>query len=80
MLGGRGREPAQQGDVSEQGRLAAKSNVGLSAESHEEVPAQLSRGSQFKGEYYEAPESVPDQRADQGAVPPDSVVETSKNI
>lgn len=53
---------------------------GLSADSREEIPAQLSRGSQFKGEYYETPESVPDQRADQGAVPLDSVTETSRNI
>jgi len=79
-LGGRGREPAPRGDISEQGRLAAKTNVGLSADSRAEVPAQGSRGSQFKGAYYETPESVPDQRADQGAVPPRSVTETSKNI
>jgi hypothetical protein len=80
-LGGRGREPARKGDVSEQGRAAAKANVGLAAESRGEVPAQGSgRGSQFKGEYYEAPESVPDQRADQNEVPPESVTETSKNI
>jgi hypothetical protein len=79
-LGGRGREPAKQGDVSEQGRLAAKANVGLPAESGREVPAQGSRGSQFKGEYYESPESVPDQRADQNAVPPESATETSRNI
>ncbi|KAL2192607.1 hypothetical protein P885DRAFT_47325 [Corynascus similis CBS 632.67] len=72
-LGGRGREPAPRGDISEQGRLAAKTNVGLSADSRAEVPAQGSRGSQFKGAYYETPESVPDQRADQGAVPPRSV-------
>ncbi|SPQ19883.1 178b9d30-eecb-4b68-aabd-a9fefff89e21 [Thermothielavioides terrestris] len=79
-LGGRGREPAKQGDVSEQGRLAAKANVGLSAESGREVPAQGSRGSQFKGEYYESPESVPDQGADQNLVPPESATETSRNI
>ncbi|KAK4234132.1 hypothetical protein C8A03DRAFT_18905 [Achaetomium macrosporum] len=79
-VGGRGREPASQGDISEQGRLAAKSNVGLSADSRQEVPAQGSRGSQFKGEYYEAPESVQDQYADQGEIPPESVVERSKNI
>ncbi|KAL2134970.1 hypothetical protein VTI74DRAFT_10197 [Chaetomium olivicolor] len=79
-VGGRGREPAKQGEVSEQGRMAAKSNVGLSAESTQEVPAQGSRGSQFKGEYYETPEAVPDQRADQGEVPPESVTETSKYI
>ncbi|KAK4157405.1 hypothetical protein C8A00DRAFT_40244 [Chaetomidium leptoderma] len=79
-LGGRGREPAKQGDVSEQGRMAAKANVGLSAASHEEVPTQGSQGSQFKGEYYETPESVPDQRADQNEVPPESVTETSKYI
>jgi hypothetical protein len=79
-LGGRGREPAHQGDVPEQGRMAAKANVGLAAESGQEVPAQGSRGSQFKGEYYEVPESVPDQRADQNEVPPESVTETSRNI
>ncbi|AEO61216.1 hypothetical protein MYCTH_90607 [Thermothelomyces thermophilus ATCC 42464] len=79
-VGARGREPAGQGEVSEQGRLAAKANVGISAESRREVPAQESRGSQFKGEYYQTPEFVPDQRADQGAVPPASVTETSKNI
>jgi hypothetical protein len=79
-LGGRGREAAKAGDVSEQGRLAAKANVGLAAESRQEVPSQGSRGSQFKGEYYEAPESVPDQRADQNEVPPESVTETSRNI
>ena len=79
-LGGRGREPARKGDLSEQGRLAAKANLGMPADSREEVPSQGSRGSQFKGEYYEAPESVPDQRADQGEVPPGSVTETSRNI
>lgn len=79
-LGGRGREPAKQGDVSEQGRMAAKANVGLSAESRAEVPAQGSRGSQFKGEYYETPESVPDQRADQNEVPPETATETSRYI
>ena len=79
-LGGRGREPAKQGDVSEQGRMAAKANVGISAESRQEVPSQGSRGSQFKGEYYETPESVPDQRADQNEVPPATTTETSKYI
>ncbi|KAK4124782.1 hypothetical protein N657DRAFT_615763 [Parathielavia appendiculata] len=79
-VGGRRREPARQGDVSEQGRLAAKSNVGLEATSREEVPSQGSRGSQFKGEYYEAPESVPDQRSDQNEVPPESVTGRSRNI
>ncbi|KAL2255569.1 hypothetical protein VTK26DRAFT_3115 [Humicola hyalothermophila] len=78
--GGRGREPAKRDEVSEQGRLAAKSNVGLSPASREEVPAQGSRGSSFKGAHYEAPESVPDQRADMGMVPPESTTETSKNI
>ena len=79
-LGGRGREPPRKGELSEQGRLAAKANLGMPADSREEVPSQGSRGSQFKGEYYEAPESVPDQRADQGEVPPGSVIETSRNI
>lgn len=79
-LGGRGREPARQGDVSEQGRMAAKANVGLAAESGREVPAQGSRGSQFKGEYYEVPEEVPDQRAEQNEVPPETVTETSRNL
>ncbi|KAL2168744.1 hypothetical protein VTG60DRAFT_6853 [Thermothelomyces hinnuleus] len=55
-------------------------NVGISAENRKEVPAQGSRGSQFEGEYYQTPEFVPDQRADQGAIPPASVTETSKNI
>jgi hypothetical protein len=79
-LGGRGREPAKQGDVSEQGRMAAKENVGLSAESRQEVPSQGSRSSQFKGEYYETPESVPDQPADQNEMPPTSTTEISKYI
>ncbi|KAL2022955.1 hypothetical protein VTK56DRAFT_4170 [Thermocarpiscus australiensis] len=79
-IGGRGREPARLDEVSEQGRLAAKANLGRAPDSREEVPAQGSRGSQFKGAYYETPESVPDQRADQNEVPPESVVETSKNL
>ncbi|GAB1312512.1 hypothetical protein MFIFM68171_02722 [Madurella fahalii] len=79
-VGGRGREPARQDELSEQGRLAAKANLGLAPESRKEVPAQGSRGSQFKGEYYEAPEEVPDARADQNEIPPESVVETSKTI
>ncbi|KAK3290271.1 uncharacterized protein B0H64DRAFT_479294 [Chaetomium fimeti] len=83
-LGGRGREPAGRGEVSEQGRAAAKANVGLGVESGGrggEVPAQGSRsGSQFKGEYYEVMEEVPDQRADQNEVPPETVTETSRNI
>ncbi|KAK4102304.1 hypothetical protein N658DRAFT_566370 [Parathielavia hyrcaniae] len=79
-LGGMRREPAHHGDVSERGRLAAKSNVGLEATSREEVPSQGTRGSQFKGEYYEVPESVPDQRSDQNEVPPESVAERSRNL
>lgn len=79
-VGGRGREAARQGEVSEQGRLAAKANIGLEATSREELPSQGTRGSQFKKAYYETPESVPDQRADQGEVPPGSATETSKNI
>ena len=79
-IGRAGRDPIKQGETAEQGRTAAKSNLGLGSESRKEVPAQGSRGSQFKGEYYETPESVPDQRADQGEVPPESVVHTSRNI
>jgi hypothetical protein len=80
VLGGRGREPAHKGDVSEQGRLASKANLGMSANSREEVPSQGSKGSEYRGEYYETPESVQDQYAEQGEIPPESVVERSKNI
>ncbi|KAH6855432.1 hypothetical protein B0I37DRAFT_442279 [Chaetomium sp. MPI-CAGE-AT-0009] len=81
-LGGRGREPAHRGDVSEQGRVAAKANVGLRGEAGSGgVPVQGSgSGSQFKGEYYEAGEEVPDQWADQNEVPPDTVTERSRNV
>jgi hypothetical protein len=74
-----GRDPIKQGEMAEQGRTAAKSNLGLGSKSRE-LPAQGSRGSQFKGEYYETHESVPDQRADQGEVPPESVIHASRNI
>lgn len=79
-LGGRGREAVRHDEVLEQGRQAAKSNVGMAPDSRGEVPAQGSRGSNFKAAYYETPESVPDQAADQNEVPPETVVETSKNI
>ena len=80
-IGGRGRESLNKGELAEQGRAAAKANVGLGSSSHGDVPKQGSgSGSQFKGEYYETPESVPDQRADQNEVPPESAVKTSRNI
>lgn len=80
VLGGRGREPVHRGEVTEQGRLASKANLGMSAISREELPSQGAKGSMYRGRDWKAPESVPDQRADQGEIPPASVIETSHNI
>ncbi|KAK3331357.1 hypothetical protein B0H66DRAFT_613706 [Apodospora peruviana] len=65
---------ARTGETMEQGRLAAKSNrTGLEA--------NMKHGhSAYRGADYQDPESVPDTRADQSAVPPGSEIETSRNI
>ncbi|KAK3952667.1 hypothetical protein QBC32DRAFT_389569 [Pseudoneurospora amorphoporcata] len=72
--------------VLEAGRKAAESNV-FGVEDEAELAAHrredLPRGGhhhQFRGSEYEAPESVPDQGADMNEVPPESVVEISRNL
>ena len=69
---------AQRGEVLERGRLAAKANLGMDDTSREELPAQGSKGSQYRGADWEAPEGVPDAHADQGEIPPESVIGHSK--
>ncbi|KAK0671688.1 hypothetical protein QBC41DRAFT_315345 [Cercophora samala] len=79
-LGGRANEPAHQGDISEQGRLASKANLGRDEEDKRELPSQGSGGSRYKAAYYETRESVPDQGADMGIIPPESSIGRSRNI
>jgi len=56
-------------DISEAGKDASESNIGN---------RQTKGGSQFKGEDYYDPNSVPDSIASQGNLPPDSIIEASK--
>ncbi|KAK5989422.1 hypothetical protein PT974_10941 [Cladobotryum mycophilum] len=58
------------GDVLREGQKAARSNVGRN-------PPGVG-GSQFKGEDYYTPESVPDSIAAEGWVPPESVTQASR--
>lgn len=57
-------------DILDQGASAARNNVG----SNPSGPG----GSQFKGEDYYQPESVPDSISAEGYVPPESVTQASK--
>lgn len=57
-------------DILDQGASAARNNVG----SNPPGPG----GSQFKGEDYYRPESVPDSVSAEGYVPPESVTQASK--
>jgi len=79
-IGGRAREPLHHNETSEQGRRAAKSNIGMTSENHEDLPERGHKGSRYKGEFYENRESVPDQNADMNEVPSESITETSRNI
>ncbi|KAK4227363.1 hypothetical protein QBC38DRAFT_455308 [Podospora fimiseda] len=79
-MGDARREPPHWTDVSEQGRRAARSNFGMTPENHGDLPEHGHKGSRYKGEFYETPESVPDQRADMNVVPPESTTGVSRNI
>lgn len=57
-------------DILDQGASAAKSNVG----SNPPGPG----GSQYKGQDYYRPESVPDSISAEGYVPPESVTQASR--
>ncbi|KAK3372234.1 hypothetical protein B0H63DRAFT_550705 [Podospora didyma] len=58
------------------GRQASASNVGLGA--NEPLPSAGGKGSSYKGSEYT--QTTPDIDADQNEIPPDSAIETSKNI
>ncbi|KAK4186339.1 hypothetical protein QBC35DRAFT_554269 [Podospora australis] len=75
-------EPFHWNETAEQGRRAAKRNVGLEgSHSREELPPQGSKsGSKYKGSNWENVEAVPDESADQGLIMPESAVERSRNI
>ncbi|KAH7628877.1 hypothetical protein B0T09DRAFT_267888 [Sordaria sp. MPI-SDFR-AT-0083] len=78
-----GKPRRHQEGVLESGRKAAQLNVygentGLGH--RVDLPASAKGGNKWRGSEWEAPESVPDQAADMNEVPPESVVETSKNL
>ncbi|KAK3988452.1 hypothetical protein QBC44DRAFT_398171 [Cladorrhinum sp. PSN332] len=79
-MGDARREPAHWTDISEQGRRAARSNFGMTAENHGDLPEHGHKGSRYKGEFYETPESVPDQKADMTEVPSESTTGISRGI
>ncbi|KAK0726220.1 hypothetical protein B0T21DRAFT_413561 [Apiosordaria backusii] len=80
-LSGKHIEPIHRGEVSEQGRLAVKANLGLDEEDKRELPPKGSRrGSRYKASYYEKPESVPDEGSYMGEIPPESATEKVHNI
>ncbi|KAK4169747.1 hypothetical protein QBC43DRAFT_365413 [Cladorrhinum sp. PSN259] len=79
-IGDARREPAHWNDISEQGRRAARSNFGMTAENRGDLPEHGHKGSRYKGEFYETPESVPDQRADMTEVPTESTTGISRDI
>ncbi|EFY92146.1 hypothetical protein MAC_01747 [Metarhizium acridum CQMa 102] len=58
------------GDIATQGKQATKANVG------DKPPGP--GGSQFKGDEYYTPESVPDSISAEGWIPPESVTQSSK--
>lgn len=66
---GAGKEP-QGNNILDQGASATRNNVG----SNPSGPG----GSQFKGEDYYTPESVPDSISAGGNVPPESVTQASR--
>ena len=68
---GKGTKERLGKDILEQGADASRVNVGKN-------PPGVG-GSQFKGENYYTPETVPDSIADQNEVPPESVVQASRN-
>lgn len=70
-------ESMTRGEPAEQG---LKANFGLGSARQEMQYRGSGSGSQYKGEFYETPESVPDEGADQNEIPPESVIHRSRNI
>jgi len=78
-----GKPRRHQEGVLESGRKAAQTNVFGSDEDldhRRDLPTGAKGGNKYRGSDWEAPESVPDQAADMNEIPPESVVETSRNL
>lgn len=71
-------EPPHVGEPMERGRLAGRSNLGIPPSYRGELPSQGSKRSMYKGSEWYNPETVPDSHSNQTALPPKSVIETSK--
>jgi len=71
-------EPPHVGEPMERGRSAGRSNLGIPPSNHGELPSQRRKRSVYKGSERYNPDMVPDSHSEQSALPPKSVIETSK--